>query len=134
MKVNIKKILCLLYLLVFSFLTIKGQEIIGHKGDTLITISPTELKTINCIIVDLENTKDRLNLYKRIIKEDSLLINKKDSILVIQNQIMTKKENYYINTVLSLQNNLKREKKKRKIWTGVLSGVAAILGILAINK
>lgn len=134
MKVNIKKILCLLYLLVFSFLTIKGQEIIEHKGDTLITISPTELKTINCIIVDLENTKDRLNLYKRIIKEDSLLINKKDSILVIQNQIMTKKENYYINTVLSLQNNLKREKKKRKIWTGVLSGVAAILGILAINK
>lgn len=134
MKVNIEKVLCLLYLLVFSFLIVKGQEIIEHKGDTLIAISPTDLRTINCIIIDFENTKDQLDLYKRIVKEDSLLINNKDSILVVQSQIMTKKENYYINTAMSLQNDLKKEKKKRKIWTGILSGVAAVLGILAINK
>lgn len=134
MRSSIKRVLCSLCLLVFSFSIIKGQEIIEHNGDTLIAISPTNLKTINCIIVDFENTKDQLELYKQLTIQDSLLINEKDSIIAVQDKLMVKKENYYIETATQLKESLKKEKKKRKIWTGILGGVAAILGILAICK
>ena len=97
MKTSIKRrVLCLLCLLVFSFSIAKGQEIKEHNGDTLITITPSILETINCIIVDFENTKDQLNNYKNLAFQDSILINQQDSMIAVQTKLMNKKENYYL--------------------------------------
>lgn len=134
MKTCIKKILCLLCLLVFIFFNSKSQNIIKYDNDTLITLTPNNIKTINCIIVDFENTKDQLNLYKRLSKQDSILINQKDSILRLQNNLMIKKENYYNSSISNLKENLNKEKNKKNLWIGILSGVSILLGILVISK
>lgn len=130
----IKKCLLPLWVSFFFIFGVRAQEIIEHNGDTLITITPNNLKTINCIIADFEYNNKQIKLYKEIIFQDSLLISNKDSIIRATNQIMETKEKYYQDTAVQLQKNLEKEKKKRTLWTSILGGVAAIFGILLIAK
>ena len=135
MKTSIKRrVLCLLCLLVFSFSIAKGQEIIEHNGDTLITITPSNLKTINCIIVDFENTKDQLNNYKKLSIQDSILIRNQTNMIAAKDSLYEKKETYYIQSVKQLQNSIEKEKKKKRWLGGILGTIAAILGTIAICK
>lgn len=130
-----KKLTSLLFFVALFFFPffIQGQEIIEHNGDTLITITPGEVKTMNSIIVDLERSKDIISLQKKMILEDSIVIVKKDSIMVVQKELQLKKEDYYISSIQGLEKSLKKEKRKRKIWAGILGSVAVILGVLAIK-
>lgn len=130
----IKKCLLPLWVSFFFIFGVRAQEIIEHNGDTLITITPNNLKTINCIIADFEYNNKQIKLYKEIIFQDSLLISNKDSVIRVTNQIMETKEKYYQDTAVRLQNEIKKEKKKRTLWTSILGGVAAIFGILLIAK
>lgn len=130
----IKKCLLPLWVSFFFIFGVRAQEIIEHNGDTLITITPNNLKTINCIIADFEYNNKQIKLYKEIIFQDSLLISNKDSVIRATNQIMETKEKYYQDTAVQLQNEIKKEKKKRTLWTSILGGVAAIFGILLIAK
>ena len=111
-----------------------AQEIVEHKGDTLITITPENLKTINSIIVDLENSKEIIGIQEKMIFEDSIIKIQKDSIINYQREIQLKKDDYYINSIQGLQDSLKKEKRKKKLWTGILGSVAVILGALAISR
>ena len=127
----------LIYILLLSLLPIVkvgAQEIVEHKGDTLITITPENLKTINSIIVDLENSKEIIGIQERMIFEDSIIKIQKDSIINYQREIQLKKDDYYINSIQGLQDSLKKEKRKKKLWTGILGSVAVILGALAISR
>lgn len=127
----------LIYILLLSLLPIMkvgAQEIVEHKGDTLITITPGNLKTINSIIVDLENSKEIIGIQERMIFEDSIIKIQKDSIINYQREIQLKKDDYYINSIQGLQDSLKKEKRKKKLWTGILGSVAVILGALAISR
>lgn len=127
----------LIYILLLSLLPIVkvgAQEIVEHKGDTLITITPENLKTINSIIVDLENSKKIMGIQERMIFEDSIIKIQKDSIINYQREIQLKKDDYYINSIQGLQDSLKKEKRKKKLWTGILGSVAVILGALAISR
>lgn len=127
----------LIYILLLSLLPIVkvgAQEIVEHKGDTLITITPENLKTINSIIVDLENSKEIIGIQERMIFEDSIIKIQKDSIINYQRKIQLKKDDYYINSIQGLQDSLKKEKRKKKLWTGILGSVAVILGALAISR
>ena len=118
----------------FPFLGLRAQEIVEHRGDTLITITPRNLKTINSIIVDLENTKELSKVQGVLIKEDSVVMARKDSIILYQQKIQTMKDNYYVSSITGLQESLEKEKKKKKTWLGVLGSVAVILGTIAICK
>lgn len=134
MKTSIKRtVLCLLCLLAFSFFA-EGQEIIEHNGDTLITITPSNLKTINCIIVDFENTKDQLNNYKKLSIQDSILIRNQTNMIAVKDSLLEKKETYYIQSIKQLQNSIEKEKKKKRWLGGILGTIAAILGTIAICK
>ena len=127
----------LIYILLLSLLPmmkVGAQEIVEHKGDTLITITPKNLKTINSIIVDLENSKEIIGIQERMIFEDSIIKIQKDSIINYQRKIQLKKDDYYINSIQGLQDSLKKEKRKKKLWTGILGSVAVILGALAISR
>lgn len=127
----------LIYILLLSLLPIVkvgAQEIVEHKGDTLITITPENLKTVNSIIVDLENSKEIIGIQERMIFEDSIIKIQKDSIINYQREIQLKKDDYYINSIQGLQDSLKKEKRKKKLWTGILGSVAVILGALAISR
>lgn len=131
-----KKLTSLLFFVALFFFPssfLRGQEIIEHNGDTLITITPGEVKTMNSIIVDLERSKDIISLQKKMILEDSIVAVRKDSIMVVQKELQLKKEDYYISSIQGLEKSLKKEKRKRKIWAGILGSVAVILGVLAIK-
>ena len=128
-----KKLFYILLLSLLPILKVGAQEIVEHKGDTLITITPGNLKTMNSIIIDLENSKKIIGIQKKIILGDSIIKLQKDSIIRYHKDIQLKKDNYYIESIQGLQESLKKEKRKKKIWTGVLGSVAVILGILSIR-
>ena len=118
----------------FPIIKVGAQEIVEHKGDTLITITPNNLKTINSIIVDLENSKEIIDLQDKIILEDSIIKLKKDSIINYQWDIQNKRDDYYIRSIQGLEESIEKEKRKKKTWVGILSSVAVVLGILVISK
>ena len=111
-----KKIIYCLLLSLFFITKGYSQEIIEHRGDTMIVISPENLKTINSIIVDLESSEKIIKLQGDIIKEDSIKAANLDSIISYQSMMMRKKDDYYVNSIQALENSLKKEKRKRKLW------------------
>lgn len=129
-----KKLIYALLLSLSPFLGIRAQEIVEHKGDTLITLTPENLKTINSIIVDLENIRDLSEVQESLIKEDSVVMAKKDSIIFYQQKIQIMRDNYYVFSITELQESLRKEKKRKKTWLGILGSVAVILGSIAICK
>ena len=108
-----KKIIYCLLLSLFFITKGYSQEIIEHRGDTMIVISPENLKTINSIIVDLESSEKIIKLQGDIIKEDSIKAANLDSIIIYQSMMMRKKDDYYVNSIQALENSLKKEKRKR---------------------
>lgn len=127
----------LVYCLLLSLVLWNGlysQEIIEHRGDTMIVISPNNLKTINSIIIDLESSKEIIKLQRGIISEDSVKMNNLDSIISYQSIMMRKKDDYYINSIKNLEKNLRAEKRRKTLWTSILGSVAVILGVIAISK
>ena len=127
----------LVYCLLLSLVSWSGlysQEIIEHRGDTMIVISPNNLKTINSIIIDLESSKEIIKLQRGIISEDSVKMNNLDSIISYQSIMIRKKDDYYINSIKNLEKNLRAEKRRKTLWTSILGSVAVILGVIAISK
>jgi len=129
-----KKIIYCLLLSLLPLLSIEAQEIIEHKGDTMIVISPNNLKTINSIIIDLEDSKKIINLQNKIIKNDSIVKSERDSIIVNQTNIIDKQNKYYTESINNLEKTLKKEKIKKTVWTSALGLVAVIFGTIAIIK
>lgn len=130
-----KNKLCLFILtLFFSFIPIGAQEKIILGGDTLVTITPKQLSTINGLIEHLEWTKKEAEVMRLTIRLDSTRIALKDSIIATQEIREKKKEEFYINQSTQLANeNLKlsEENKKlrgRKIWA--IAGGSGILGLI----
>ena len=86
-----KRLIYCLLLSLLPSLSVRAQEIIEHKGDTMIVISPNNLKTINSIIIDLEDSKKIINLQNKIIKNDSIVKSERDSIIDNKTSIINKK-------------------------------------------
>lgn len=129
-----KRLIYCLLLSLLPVLSTEAQEIIEHKGDTMIVISPNNLKTINSIIIDLEDSKKIINLQNKIIKNDSIVKSERDSIIVNQTSIINKQNEYYTESINNLEKTLKKEKIKKTIWTSALGLVAVIFGTIAISK
>lgn len=133
MKTSFK---CLLLLLVSLFFIIetRGQELADYNGDTVVIISPNDLKTINCIITDYEFQKKKIDFQESIIKLDSVLIQNKDSIIKQKDIVYLKKEELYIENISQLEKTIKKEKRKKTIFTTILGALAISLGTLIVVK
>lgn len=105
-----------------------------ESRDTFVVISPKDVNLINCIVFDLEYKSKLVKLQDSIIKNDRQLILYKDSIILKSSELLEEKENYYKSSISKLEKSIEQEKKKRKWETGILGGVAAILGILFLVK
>lgn len=100
-----------------------GQKKIVLEGDTLITITPKELVTVNKIIVDLEHTKKQVALQDTMIRLDSLELCMKDSIIETQ-RIKEVKLNSYWNDQITME---KKKRKKSIFWS---SGIGVTVGLI----
>lgn len=122
----------LVFILVSSFL--RSQEVIEYRGDTLISISPKDLVTINTVFTKYNFVKKELDLYKSLHSVDSVLILTKDSILESTKSVYLEKEDYYMRSIETLENLIEKEKKKHKITKGILvSSALVILGVILSN-
>lgn len=126
------KVILLLFLILP--LICSAQEKVVINNDTLITITPDNLKTINKMIVDLDYHKQVVEGYKELVKKDSVLLGVKDSLIVQYNIREAKKEQYYIDQTSKLMADNKRVKKegrKRTTWMSIICLlVGAVVGVL----
>lgn len=126
------RILILIFVSFFFSPAYSQEKILTEKGDTIIGIFPKDIITVNQICVDLENKERQNIILEKIVENDSIIISKKDSIINIKSKIYSEKEYYYNKSIEKLEKSLKEEKRKSLWYSGVLGGVAVILGILVI--
>lgn len=131
--IKINNLIALLVLLFFIPLYSYGQEIIELEGDTMVTISQDQLKTINSIIVDKEYTsKENILLDSLVLQKDSVI-----SILTKKYEIKDSIVSRYLRVIDfqedridGLEKSIKKE-KIRKVGWGIGGGIVGIiLGIL----
>ena len=84
---------------------------------------------INCALPKKINDK-----LSTALVEEMEVVSQKDSIISLKDVIISNQEVGYSSQIHNLENNLKREKTKKTVWTAVLGGLAAIFGIIAISK
>lgn len=131
--IKINNLIAILVLLFFIPLYSYGQEIIELEGDTMVTISQGQLKTINSIIVDKEYTsKENILLDSLVLQKDSVI-----SILTKKYEIKDSIVSRYLRVIDfqedridGLEKSIKKE-KIRKVGWGIGGGIVGIiLGIL----
>ena len=100
-----------------------AQEKVVLNGDTLVTITPKQLGTINEIIVRYEYGQKEIELKDSIISLDNRSLVLKDSIIVLQ------KNNILLQEIIN--EDLKRKSKinvRKSIF--ISSGVGIVVGLL----
>lgn len=130
MNKTIKIIIIILVFLLSFVLSSSAQNKVVINGDTLVTITPENLKTINKIIVDLEYSKKIQTRQQNIIKQDSVLLEIKDSLILQYNIREKKKEEYYISQASKLIEDNNRLRKKARVKSTWLGTIGLVLGLL----
>lgn len=121
-------------LLLILPLICSAQKKVVINNDTLITITPDNIKTINKMIMDLDYHKQVVEGYKELVKKDSVLLGVKDSLIIQYNIREAKKEQYYIDQTSKLMadnKRIKKEGRKRTTWMSIICLlVGAVVGVL----
>lgn len=130
MNKTIKIIIIILIFLLSFVLSSSAQNKVVINGDTLVTITPENLKTINKIIVDLEYSKKIQTRQQNIIKQDSVLLGVKDSLILQYNIREKKKEEYYISQASKLIEDNNKLRKKARVKSTWLGTIGLVLGLL----
>ena len=124
------RVIKIIIVLLSFVLSSRAQNKVVINGDTLVTITPENLKTINKIIVDFEYSKKIQTKQQSIIKQDSILLGVKDSLISLYNIREKKKEEYYINQTNKLIENNNRLWKKAKMKSTWLGSIGLLIGLL----
>ena len=119
MRTIMIKAILILSLVFFFGETSRAQKVMKIDGDTIVAITPKNLRTINGILVDYEAIKKQGLLKDSIISLDSVMLEKKDSIILFQNK---EKE------LMVREFDLEMKKQKKNIILG--GGIGVIIGIL----
>jgi len=110
------------------------STILLDSPDTLALLSENNVKDVNIIVSKYEGEALINDKLTEALVEEQNIVSQKDSIIGLQSSIILNQEIGYSNQIHGLENNLKKEKTKKTVWIAILSGVAAVLGIVAISK
>lgn len=123
----------------------KYPKMVTINGDTLILITPEQVKTANVIYTKLKNCETELSMTESVLGEcldnvqvKNKLIQSKDEEIRLQDSIIVRNDTIIKELTITrdiLTNNLQDEKKKTKffqITSGTAGVVILILGILLI--
>lgn len=131
--------------LVFVFLlcglciNVRGQtqdtaKIVQVRGDTMILITPGQLKTINCIITDLEFRTKELDLTRILVTQQDSIIWSMKSIVQVKDQTIELKNKNLDDLRESLKLSQKKvERQKKWIKWGSI-GLGCIIGGILITR
>lgn len=124
------KIIVLSISLLFS-LSLRSQEIIRtEEGDSLVTITPHQLKIVNCIINDYEFLREKDEILKQEVDFLQQRNEKVDSLFKICKEEIEVKDEYWRYRVSDLQKQVKKEVRQKTVIGGV--GGALVITLLAI--
>ena len=119
MRTIMIKMILIMSLVFFFGETSRAQKVMTVNGDTIVAITPRNLKTINGILVDYEAIKRQGSLKDSIISLDSVMLVRKDSIILFKDK---ERE------LMVREFDLKIKKQKRNIFIG--GGIGILVGIL----
>lgn len=119
MRTIMIKVILIMSLVFFFGETSRAQKVMTVNGDTIVAITPRNLRTINGILVDYEAIKKQGSLKDSIISLDSVMLVRKDSIILFKDK---EKE------LMVREFDLKIKKQKRNIFIG--GGIGILVGIL----
>ena len=127
-----KIILCSLILLLLSGdKSLYGQKIIEYNGDTLITISPENVKTMNSIIVEREYLIDEIIVLSELNEIKDSLIKDQEEIIIIGKNIIKEEKDKHVLEIQKQAIELESSyKKKLNKWVSISGIVGLILGVL----
>lgn len=126
-----KIILCLLILLLLRCDSVFGQKIIEYNGDTVITITPENVRTMNSIIVEREYLIDELCVLSELNEiKDSLIKDQEEIIKIGKTIIKEEKDKHDLEIQKQAVELNSSYKKKLNKWVSISGIVGLILGIL----
>lgn len=126
-----RRLVLILSLVIFLFIIdsnpIFGQKIIEYKGDTLIVITPQNVKTMNSIIVERNYLEKEVSILNEInLLKDSTILEQEKIIQTNQESLLQIKDK----NNLIIQEQAYSWKKKAWKWSGVSAVAGIILGII----
>lgn len=108
-----------------------SQDIITVNGDTLITITPSQLSTINCAFSDLKLRERQVIKQKEVIEGLEERICYDDSIFTHMEEVMSIRNDRFAAELEQVRVEAKKEQKKKSImwviigvFTGLFIGIA----------
>lgn len=125
------KKLVLILLCLFSLTS--DAQVIVEGSDTLVTITPSELRTLTKMTEDLRITKEEVRVLDLLTTELSSLCDYKDSVISNKDSIIAHKDIIIKNTNLIVDqkdqiiNKKKKELKKKRFISG---GIGFAVGLL----
>ena len=127
-----KKIVLLLSISLLIPITSISQTI---SKDSLITITPTQLKQINLIFNEHSSLKkekevylEQINSYERVIDNYQQL----DSVNIVKSKLYKQELQNKENTISELNKAIKTSKTKHRIKNWIIGVLGAVVGLLAI--
>ena len=128
MRRVLKYIICLILLLLLrGDSNLYCQNIIEYKGDTLITITPQNLATINSIIVERDYLEEELYVLSELNDlKDSTILEQESIIKFGQDQLRVAEEKHS----LEIQKEAYTWRRRVYTWSGISAGIGLVLGIL----
>ena len=112
--------------------TFPKEMSINDNSDTVVALSENNLIDVNCIVAKYEGSLQENELLGKIITEDSIIIDRKDSIILGKDFIISTQDSIFDANLTKL----KKEAKKDKLKAGVIGGAlgtsigATIVGVL----
>lgn len=109
----------ILFLLIQS--PLKAQNIIVLGQDTLVTISPQDVKIINSVFLESESFSKQLDICDSIISHQRSVIEDLENIKTKNLKIINTQENFisdYQGIVKNQEKQLKKQKLKTKLYSG----------------
>lgn len=115
----------ILFLLIQS--PLKSQNIIVLGQDTLITISPQDVKIINSVFLESESFSKQLDICDSIISHQKSVIEDLENIKIKNLKIINTQENF-ISDYQGIIKNQEKQLKKQKLKTKLYSGSGFLVG------
>lgn len=133
MKKNKKYIICVLLVFFFSLPTLYCQEIMEISGDTLITLTPTQLGTLNSILSEHGSLKREIAILDSLTAQQDTLVSVLEQKIETQDQIVAAKTGIIREQDAELQRlgqKMKTQRKKGWFWSGVCMITTFFIGLL----
>jgi len=93
------------------------------QEDSTVLLSQENVKDINVMYIKYDGLQEENKILEKQVELGDSVISLKDSIISEKDTIINK-------TTIGYEDKLRKEKKKKRLWTGISGGLAVIIGLI----